>query len=193
MLHFSREVQVASGATITVKQGSGTPLTLTNGTAQSTWVAEGRTITITLGSGADAAPDMAYGDQTTVTDLTGVRDLSGSTITEDALRDKVLEDDGPELMIESTTCDVGDTSCTIAFNEPVSESSAENRASYGYVPDGGGRFLNSIALGADLRTITLSITPGAGAGDTIRPVGPLTAVNDDDAQASDQAAFDFVR
>lgn len=193
MLHFSRDVQVASGATITVKQGNGTPLTLTNGTAQSTWAAEGRTVTITLGSGADAAPDLAYGDETLVTGLTGVRDLSGTAITADALRDEVLEDDGPELMSESTTCDVGDTSCTLAFNEPVSESSAENRANYGYVPDGGGRFLNSITLGTDLRTITLSIAPGAGAGDTIRPVGPVSAVNDDDAQASDQAAFDFVR
>lgn len=193
MLHFSREVQVASGASITVWQGSGTPLTVTNGTTQSTWAAEGRTLTITLGPGADAAPDLAYGDETTVTDLTGVRDLSGSTITEDALRDRVLDDDGPELMVESTTCDPGDSSCTIAFNEPVSGSSAESRANYGYAPDGGGRFLNSIALGADLRTVTLSITPGAGAGDRIRPVSAVGAVNDDDAQASDQAAFDFVR
>jgi putative cell wall-binding protein len=193
MLHFSRDVQVASNASITIKEGAGNQATLTNGTATSSWAVAGRTITITLGSGADAAPDINYGQETLVTALNGVSDAAGTAIPVTALRDKVVEDDGPELMVESTTCDVGDTSCTIAFNEPVSSSSATNRLAYTYMPEGGGKSLNSVALGADGRTITLSFTPGVGAGDQIRPVGPLTAVNDDDGQASNQALFDFVR
>ncbi len=194
MLHFSREVQVAPNASITIRQGTGNQVTLTNGTAVSTWTAAGRTITIVLGAGADAAPDIAYGDDTLVTALTGVRDAGGTAIPATALRDRALENDGPELMVESTTCDVGDTSCTISFNEPVSASSATSRANYSYVPDGGARLLsNTITLAADARTITVSFTPGVGAGDQIRPVGLFTAVSDDDSQSSDQAQFDFVR
>jgi len=194
MLHFSRDVQVAPNATITIKQGSTPAVTFTNGTSASTWTASGGSITIVLGSGADAAPDITYGATALVTGLTGVRDLAGNAIEFSTLRDTVLEDDGPELMPESTTCDVGDTSCTIAFNEPVAEASAENRpANYTYVPEGGGRFLTTVALGADLRTITLSISPGAGAGDTLSPDGPVGAVTDDDNQASTQPGFDFVR
>lgn len=194
MLHFSRPVQAASNASITIRQGTGNQVTLTNGTAGSTWTAAGNTITIVLGSGADAAPDIAYGAETTVTALNGVRDSGGTTIPVTALRDKVVEDDGPELMVESTTCDVGDTSCTIAFNEPVSSGSATNRGNYSYVPEGGGKIMsNTITLAADGRTVTVSFTPGVGAGDQIRPVGPLSAVSDDDSQTSTQPLFDFVR
>lgn len=194
MLHFSRDVQVAPNASITVRQGTGNQVTLTSGTAASTWTVAGRTITITLGAGADAAPDIAYGDDTLVTALDGVRDAGGTVIPVSALRDRQLENDGPELMVESTTCDVGDTSCTISFNEPVDSSSATNRANYTYEPEGAGGILsNTITLAEDGRTVTLSFTPGVGAGDQIRPVGPFTAVSDDDSQPSDQALFDFVR
>ena len=192
MLHFSRGVQVATNASITVRQGTGNQVTLTNGTATSSWVVEGATITITLGSGADAAPDIVYGEDTRITGLSGVRDASGTTVPVTALRDRVLEDDGPELMVESTTCDVGDTTCTIAFNEPVG-SSAANRSSYDYQPDPAGKLLNDVELGADGRTITLTVAPGVGADDRIRPRTNLTAVSDDDGQASTQALFDFVR
>jgi putative cell wall-binding protein len=193
MVHFSRDVQVAPNASITIKEGAGNQVTLTNGTAASTWTASGRTITIVLGSGADAAPDIAYGDETLVTALDGVRDAGGTAVPVTALRDKVVENDGPELMVESTTCDVGDTSCTISFNEPVSASAAENATNYGYVPEAGARLLTSVALGEDLRTVALSFTAGVGGGDQIRPVGTFTAVSDDDSQSSDQALFDFVR
>lgn len=191
MLHFSRDVKVAPNASITIKQGTGNQVTLTNGTATSTWTASGRTITIVLGSGADAAPDIAYGEETLVTDLNGVSDVGGTAIPETALRDTVVENDGPELMVESTTCDVGDTSCTISFNEPVNESRAENRLGYDYVP-GTANSLNSIALGEDGRTITLSFANGVSAGEQISPAGSVP-VTDDDSQNSNQARFDFVR
>ncbi|MCO8127222.1 cell wall-binding repeat-containing protein [Acidimicrobiia bacterium EGI L10123] len=192
MLHFSRDVQVASNASITVRRGTGNQVTLTNGTATSSWAVDGGTITITLGSGADAAPDIAYGEETMVTALSGVRDVGGTTVPVTALRDRVLENDGPELMVESTTCDVGDTTCTIAFNEPVGGSAA-NRSSYDYRPEPAGKFLTGITLGDDGRTITLTFAPGVGADDRIRPRTELAAVSDDDGQASTQALFDFVR
>jgi len=192
MLHFSRDVQVASNASITVRQGTGNQVTLTNGTATSSWAVDGSTITITLGSGADAAPDIAYGEETMITVLSGVRDAGGTTVPVTALRDRVLENDGPELMVESTTCDVGDTTCTIAFNEPVGGSAA-SRSNYDYRPDPAGTFLTDVGLGADGRTITLTFAPGVGADDRLRPRTNLAAVSDDDGQASTQALFDFVR
>lgn len=92
-------------------------------------------------------------------------------------------------MVESTTCDAGETQCTIAFNEPVDEASAQARLSYGYTPDG----FNSITLGADGRTITLGFGAGLGGADELGPAGPPGAVEDDDEQTSSQGAFDFVR
>lgn len=192
MLHFSRDVQVASGASITVREGTGNQVTLTNGTATSSWTVEGNTITITLGSGADAAPDIAYGEETMITGLSGVRDAGGTNVPVTALRDRVLENDGPELMVESTTCDPGDTSCTLEFNEPVGASAA-SRSSYDYRPEPAGKFLTGITLAEDARTITLSFTPGVGADDRLRPRTGTAAVSDDDGQTSTQALFDFVR
>jgi len=192
MLHFSRAVQVASNASITVAQG-GTQVTLTNSSSNSSWTVSGSTITITLGAGADAAPDMAYGASTTITALSGVRDSAGTLVPVGALLDTALEDDGPDLMLQSTTCDVADTSCTIAFNEPVDPASAQSPASYTFsgAPT---RNLTAVSLGADGRTVTLTFSSGLAAEDTIRPVGSLGgAVEDDDEQASTQAAFDFVR
>lgn len=192
MLHFSRDVKVAPNASITIKQGTGNEVTLTNGTATSTWTASGRAISIVLGSGADAAPDIAYGEETKVTSLNGVSDVGGTAIPVTALRDEVVENDGPELMVESTTCDVGDTSCTLAFNEPVDEAAAESTSNYT-----SSKGIDSIVVGDDGRTITVAFTAALVADDTIRPVNesPLIggAVADDDGQTSDQAAFGFVR
>ena len=189
MLHFTRPVTVASNATITVRQGSGTPVTFNRTTA--TWTVEGASIKIVLGAAADAAPDITYGADTLVTGLTGVSG-GGDTVTAAGLADQVLEDDGPELMVGTSTCDVGDTTCTIAFNEPVNEASAETASNYT-----SSKPISSIVLGADARTITLTFGQALAADDTIRPVNttPVVggAVRDDENQPSTQPAFDFVR
>lgn len=195
MLHFTRPVTVASNATITVRQGSGPSVTFNRTTA--TWTVDGASITILLGPAADAAPDITYGADTLVTGLTGVSG-GGDTVTAAGLADKVLEDDGPELMVGTSTCDVGDTTCTIDFNEPVNKASAETTSNYTFSGTPA-RNISSVVLGANGRTITLTFSGALQAADTIRPtsdgLGGLGAgaVRDDDNQPSTQPAFDFVR
>ncbi|MFP5322954.1 MAG: cell wall-binding repeat-containing protein, partial [Acidimicrobiia bacterium] len=94
LLHFSGEVQVAPDASITVS-GSGTSLTLTNGTDTSSWAVDGDVITITVGRGVDAAT-VFYPVE--ITGLTGVRSVAdGVDLPVSQLKDRIL-DDGPALM-----------------------------------------------------------------------------------------------
>ncbi|HEX4902673.1 MAG TPA: hypothetical protein VFV42_07680, partial [Acidimicrobiales bacterium] len=190
MLHFSAPVTAASGATIKIQDSDGDVVTLTNGSS-STWTVSGSSITIRVNTNAAAPVD--YTKTATVTDLTGV--TSGSTaVTEAALRDTVLENDGPDLMLESSTCDVGETTCTIAFNEPVNHPSAETESNYAF-SGAPVRTLSSAEVGTDNRTVTLTFSGPLEEDDTIAPVGiGLTspAVQDDNLQASDQEPIAFV-
>ena len=96
-------------------------------------------------------------------------------------------------MPESSTCNAGDTVCTLRFNEPVDATSAESTGSYGRkFTTPGSNNLNSVSLGADGRTITLSFAAALQDDDQIRPATALTGVSDDDGQQSAQGYFDFV-
>lgn len=197
MLHFSEPVNVSPSASITVRgpsdSGDLTTLTLTNGSS-STWAVDGRTITITVGSAADVA-EVNYGESTRVTDLAGVTAANGSAVDEADLADNVLEDDGPELMTATTTCDAGDSSCTIEFNEPVTVATAEARDRYTFdrPGDGDAPSLLSASIGADGRTLTFTFAGALAAGDVVRPVGAGGPVTDDDTQQSTQELVVFVR
>ena len=187
LLHFSRPVTLAPNATLAVTQGA-TTVTIARG-SNSSWAVTDTQLQITLGAAADALPDISYGPGTTVTGITGVSAEGGVAIALGDLRDTVLEDDGPELMAESTTCDPGENTCTVAFNEPVG-TSANAVGNYAYV---GAPNLTGAARGADNRTITFTFSAGIGANDTIAPVNGANAVSDAGGAASTQAAFDFVR
>lgn len=197
LLHFSDDVTVSSSASIVVRgpdsTGRFSSLTLTNGTDTSTWTVNGDTITITVGRGADVT-EMFYGETTTVVDLSGVaRAADAVAVTEADLTDTVLEDDGPELMPGTSTCDAGDNSCTIEFNEPVNTQDASNPMRYTFQrPGGGGPTLLTASVAGDGRTVTLGFGGALAAGDQIRPVGSSSAVRDAGGDPSDQEFVVFV-
>jgi putative cell wall-binding protein len=194
VLHFSDPVTVSASASITVEGPDSRnrfhELTLTNGTNTSSWSVSGSTVTITVGRGVDAA-EVFYGKSTKVTELSGVsRTTDGAAVPLSALSDKILEDDGPELMPGTSTCDAGDRTCTIEFNEPVDSQSAQDPRRYDTEPE---RTLLTAVLGSDGRTVTLSFRDALVAGDTIAPIGSAGPVADDDGQDSTQGFVVFVR
>lgn len=190
MLHFSASVSAASGATIKVQDSDGDVVTLTNGSS-STWTVSGSSIAIRVNT--NAASPVDYSKTATVTGLTGVT-AGGATVSHTALRDSVLEDDGPELMLESSSCDVGETTCAIAFNEPVDLPSATTVSNYRF-SGAPVRRLSQVTVGADTRTITTTFSGPLAADDEIAPVGvglTTPAVQDDNLQPSDQDPIAFV-
>lgn len=194
MLHFTHPVTVTPNASITVGGQ-----TFDNGTSESAWTVSGNTVLITLGSAASTM-NFSYsgGTGAEIAAVNGVRGLGGSVVT-DISQDTKLEHNGPELMVDSSTCQAGPSTpeCTIAFNEPVDETSAETRANYSY-PVSNTSSLRSITLHPDGRTVTLTIdgdlTSGAQIAPSVAEADGRSGVEDDDTdeQSSIQPLFDFV-
>ncbi|WP_432510851.1 cell wall-binding repeat-containing protein [Kineococcus sp. SYSU DK001] len=179
--YLSEPVAVTSGAAIQLTNGSG-PI-VENG-INSTFALNAARDVLTVTLTADVAGTPAYAPLV-VNAISGVADAEGSALT--PAGDANLENNGPEII--ATDVEAGDTTFTVTFNEAVIEASAENLANYDYVSATGVSAVAPTAavLGADGRTVTLTVGVAVGTGASIDPTG----VVDTDGQASAQGAFNL--
>lgn len=179
LVHFDEAVEVAADATLSVSGDSGGgPSNLENG-ANSSWSVDGSTVTIEITSEPSGGP-LDY--PLTIEDVAGISDTGGNEAVIGDFTDTTLEDDGPEIF--SDDCEVGDTTCTIEFNEPVTDSAADT-GNYTFDAGASAETLDDATLGADERTVTLEFSNGLDGDETIQPDG----VDDTDGDTSGQAAY----
>lgn len=185
-VYFDEAITLNNPA-LRVADGDGDTDTIDSSNA--TFVADGSVLTITLTA---ALADDATGSGTndgldyplTITNRSGITDAAGNGAV---LTDNTLEDDGPEFFKDTAT--TGNTTFTITFNEALNQVSAETEANYSYDPDGAGVTVAEVpvsaVLGADGRTVTLTVTTAVAASATVDPAVTLT---DTEGQGATQGA-----
>ncbi len=177
VLYVSEEVNVSTSAAIELSTGA----VYENGD-NATFSGSGTdAITITL----NADPTAASPYPATISAVSGITDADEGGQALDITPDVTLEDGGPEIYTD--TADTGDVTFTVTFNEAVIEASAENTGNC-TLTETDAESIASATLGADGRTVTLTITDVAGDGLDASSTLATTVV-DTDGQASAQVGY----